>query len=146
MNLEKGLDEDEGDGDRGLRKMDRPVIAPDTVTANTAGEQTYNTLHNKDIASLQSSNNSDKKVQTNRMIIDIHTDNKHQNYQRNRSNKYSNNKSKHNFSFGNNNINNRANNNENDNDGPEDLSDSKDTDFERYKRKKKQEHDYQFKK
>lgn len=51
-----------------------------------------------------------------------------------------NNKSKHNFSFGN---------NLRHDDTPEDnLTNSKDTDFERYKRKKKQqhEHDYQFKK
>lgn len=91
----------------------------------------YNTSpHNKDIASLRSSENDiiEKKV-----IIDIHTDNKDENYNRNRLRK----RSKHNFSFGNNTKLEET---------PEDISISKDTDFERYKRKKRANNEYQFKK
>lgn len=52
--------------------------------------------HNKDIQSLHSS--QDEEVMDKRVIIDIHTDNKDQNYRQVKTKK----KSKHNFSFGNN--------------------------------------------
>lgn len=75
-----------------------------------------------------------------RVIIDIHTDNKEHKdaYQRNNRMRK---RSKHNFSFGN---------NAKTDDVPEDPEaicyNSRDSDFERYKRKKKEDKDYQFKK
>ena len=68
-----------------------------------------------------------------RVIIDIHTDNKDENCQLDPSRK----RSRHNFSFGN---------NARLEETPEEATISKDTDFERYKRKKRADRDYQFKK
>lgn len=87
--------------------------------------------HNRDINSIR--NSEEGEVIEKRVIIDIHTDNKDENYQLDPSRK----RSRHNFSFGN---------NAKHEDTPEDASISKDTDFERYKRKKRADRDYQFKK
>lgn len=90
--------------------------------------------HNKDIKYLESS--SSHGVVEKKVIIDIHTDNKDENYQQHKLRK----RSKHNFSFGNDAKHDET---------PEEEEkgcNSRDTDFERYKRKKREDREYQFKK
>ena len=100
---------------------DKQSINPNTNTSP----------HNRDIQSIR--NSEEGEVIEKRVIIDIHTDNKDENYQLDPSRK----RSRHNFSFGN---------NARLEETPEDATISKDTDFERYKRKKRADRDYQFKK
>lgn len=105
--------------------------------------------HNKDIQSLESS--QDDEVMEKRVIIDIHTENKDENYRQVKTKK----KSKHNFSFGNNakgeEVHDDALAGEGENGKFNEvkivcIGDSKDSDFERYKRKKRENQDYRFKK